>query len=189
MVYITVGTGVGSGIVIDGRLHRGVALSTSEVGHHVIDMNGPPCYCGARGCLEMFVAAPAIVQRARAVWADALGLRRACADDPAQITSKRVYEAAQQGDVAAARVMDDTGRYLGIGLANVLNILGPEALVLGGGVMQGWDLIAPPMFDAIYSRDAMVPFKRIKITRAALGLNAGITGAARAIFDAGLTAP
>lgn len=182
MVYITVGTGIGSGIVIDNQLHRGVALSTCEVGHHVIDLNGPPCYCGARGCLEMFAAAPAIVARAQAAWDDAPELRRLCDGDPARVTAKCVYDAAQAGDVAALRVMRDTGRYLGIGMANVLNILAPEALVLGGGVMQGWDLIVPPMFDVIHSRDAMVPFRRITIARAALGLNAGVTGAAKVIF-------
>jgi glucokinase len=182
LIYITVGTGIGSGIILEGRLHTGVKGATCEAGHIVIDLRGPECYCGARGCLEMLAAAPAIIQRGQAVLHHAPILRALCNDVPNAITAKMIYDAAMQGDEAAMQVMRDTGVYLGIGLASLMNVLGPEKVILGGGVMQGWDALAPAMFDTLRSRSAMVPFDQIEITRAALGLNAGITGAAYAAF-------
>jgi glucokinase len=182
LIYITVGTGIGSGIILDGRLHSGVNGATCEAGHIVIDLHGPACYCGARGCLEMLAAAPAIIKRGQAVLNDAPILRALCNDDTNAITPKMVYGAAMQGDEAAMQVMRDTGVFLGIGLASLMNVLGPEKVILGGGVMQGWDAIAPAMLDTLRSRGAMVPFEQIEVTRAALGLNAGITGAAHAAF-------
>ena len=185
LIYITVGTGIGSGIIMNGRLHTGVNGATCEAGHIVIDLHGPECYCGARGCLEVLAAAPAIAKRAQVAWQEAPVLRALCNNDPQRITAKLIHEAAVQGDDAAIQVMRDTGVYLGIGLAGIMNLLGPEKIILGGGVMQGWDLIAPAMFDTLQSRSAMVPFDQIEITRAALGLNAGITGAAKAAFGDG----
>ncbi|MBN1964184.1 MAG: ROK family protein [Anaerolineae bacterium] len=183
MLYITVGTGIGGGIIIDGRLHRGVGLLAAEVGHQVIDLHGPECYCGARGCLEMLAAGPAIVHEAAAC-AEANGLLLALAEgDRDRITSRLVYEAARQGDATARAILEQAGVYLGIGVGNLINVLAPEAVILGGGVMQGWDLIAPSMLRTIDSRNAMIPHEFIRIERAALGLNAGVTGAARAIFD------
>jgi glucokinase len=182
LIYITVGTGIGSGIILDGRLRIGVNGATCETGHIVIDMHGPECYCGARGCLEMLAAAPAIIKRGQAVLNDASILRALCNEDPNAITSKMIYDAAMEGDAAAMQVMRDTGVYLGVGLASLMNVLGPEKIILGGGVMQGWDAIAPAMFDTLRSRGTMVPFDQIEVTRAALGLNAGITGAAYAAF-------
>lgn len=182
LIYITVGTGIGSGIILDGRLRIGVGGATCEAGHIVIDLHGPECYCGARGCLEMMAAAPAIVKRAQAALNDAPILRAHCHGDPQAITAKMIYDTAMQGDGAAMQVMRDTGVFLGIGLASLMNVLGPEKVILGGGVMQGWDLIAPAMFDTLRERGAMVPFDQIGISQAALGLNAGITGAARAAF-------
>jgi glucokinase len=183
MLYVTVGTGIGSGIIIENRLFRGLENAAAEFGHTVIDLNGPPCYCGARGCLEMLAAAPAIVGRAQRVFDRSPILRSFCHDDPSQVTARLVYDAAEAGDAAALQVMRDTGAFLGTGIANALNFLGPDKVILGGGVMQGWKHIAPAMFETIYARDAMVPFRRIDILPAALGLNAGVVGAAKAIFD------
>lgn len=183
MIYITVGTGVGGGIIIDNRLHRGVGLLAGEVGHQVIDVHGPLCYCGAHGCLETLIAAPAIVRIAldRAP-AESLILKLADGDKE-KISAKLVYEAAIQGDATARAILTETGVYLGIGISNLLNILAPEAVVLGGGVMQGWDLIAPTMLETINSRKAMIPYDQIRILPAELGLNAGVVGAVRGLVS------
>jgi glucokinase len=183
LIYITVGTGIGSGIILDGQLRSGVGGATCEAGHIVIDMHGPQCYCGARGCLEMLAAAPAIVKRGQAIFAQAPMLRALCNDDPQTITAKMIHDAAVQGDAAAMQVMRNTGVYLGVGLASLMNLLAPERIILGGGVMQGWDVIAPALFDTLRTRGSMVPFDQIEIMRAALGLNAGITGAASVLFE------
>jgi glucokinase len=186
MLYITVGTGIGGGIIHNGRLHRGVGLVAIEPGHHVIDLNGPQCYCGARGCLEMFAAAPAIARRGQEAVqhasADSLLLKLA-EGDPNQITPKLIAQAAEKGDPAATEVMRQTGVYLGVGLANLINILTPEVVVMGGGVMQSWNLLAPQIKKTLAERGAMVPFDKVKLTQASLGLTAGVIGAGRAILD------
>lgn len=183
VIYITVGTGIGAGIIVNGRLHRGVGLMAGEVGHQAIDLNGPECYCGGRGCLEMLAAAPAISRRA-AARAEPGGLMlRLAGGDPAAITPRLVYEAALQGDAAACDLMHETGVYLGIGIINLLNTLAPEMVILGGGVMQGWSLLYPAIHETIDSRQRMVPYDDTQIVPAALSLNAGVTGAARAILD------
>lgn len=178
MLYITVGTGVGGGIIINGHLYQGVGHSAGEIGHHVIDQNGPQCYCGARGCLETFAAAPAIsrIAEERAQQSTHLSAIKA---ENTLLSPKHVYDAAQSGDEIAKSILHETGQYLGIGIANCLNILAVEMVVLGGGVMQGWDLIIPAIQEVLNSRDAMVPFNAIRIQQAELRLNAGVTGAAR----------
>lgn len=183
MIYITVGTGIGSGIILNGRLHRGVSLMAGEVGHQVIDVNGPICYCGARGCLEMFAAGPAIVRMAAERAAPGGMLLRLAEQDRSRITAKTVYEAAESGDEVALEIMRQTGFYLGVGIANLLNTLAPEAVILGGGVMQGWPLIAPAMLETINQRGSMVPFNQMRIVPADLKLNAGVIGAARGLLD------
>lgn len=183
MIYITVGTGVGGGLVLNGRLHRGVGLAAGEIGHMVIDLNGPECYCGARGCLEMLAAAPAISAQAAQVAADDGLMLRLAGGERAALTPKIVYDAAQQGDAAAQSLLEQTGRYLGIGIANLLNTLAPDTVVLGGGVMHGWDRISPSLLQTLAERGTMIRFDLIKVCRAELGLNAGVTGAAKGLLD------
>ncbi|GAB4573416.1 MAG: ROK family protein [Anaerolineae bacterium] len=183
MVYITVGTGVGGGLIIDGRLHRGVGLMAAEVGHQVIDLDGPECYCGARGCLEMLAAAPAIRRMAAEQAASDGMMLRLAGGDRARLTPRVVYEAATQGDPEARQILARVGFYLGIGVANLLNVLAPEAVILGGGVMQGWDLIAPDIMAVINARAAMIPYEQVQILPARLGLNAGVIGAVKGLYD------
>ncbi|MFN8561616.1 MAG: ROK family protein [Anaerolineae bacterium] len=183
MIYITVGTGIGAGLILDGRLYRGIGLLSGEVGHQVLDVNGPPCYCGARGCWEMFAAAPAIVRIAAERATDSSLLLRLAGGQREAITARLVSQAADEGDPTAVEIMDQTAFYMGVGIANLLNTLAPEMVVLGGGVMQSWARLAPTMLRTIHERDGMIPFDRIQIVPASLGLNAGVTGAARALLD------
>ncbi len=183
MIYITVGTGIGSGLILDGRLYRGGGLLAGEVGHQALDINGPACYCGARGCLEMLAAAPAIARfAAQRATPDGI-LFKLAGSDPARITAKLVYAAARQGDAVALEVMQQTGFYLGVGIANLLNILTPEIVILGGGVMQGWDLITPTLFETVQQRGSMVALSPARIVPASLKLNAGVMGAARGLIN------
>lgn len=181
LLYITVGTGIGGGMILDGRLYRGVGLLAGEVGHQVIDLNGPPCYCGGRGCWEMLAAAPALSRfAAERATPDGLMLRLA-GGDPAKITPKIVSQAAAQGDAIARQLWEQEARYLGTGVANLMNVLAPEVVVMGGGIMQGWETLAPTLLATIRGRGAMVPFDQIRIVPAGLGLNAGVIGAARGL--------
>jgi glucokinase len=181
MVYVTVGTGIGGGVVVDGRLYRGVG-DANEVGHQVIDLNGPPCYCGARGCWEMLAAGPAIARMAAEEAPQDSLLLSLAGGDRTHMTARLLTQAAAQGDPFALRLVERVGFYLGVGAANLMNILAPDALILGGGVMQGWDAFAPSMLKTIHERGKMVLLDQMRIAPASLGLNAGVTGAARAIW-------
>jgi glucokinase len=182
LAYVTVGTGIGGGFVLGGRLYRGLG-DANEVGHHTIDLNGPACYCGGRGCLEMLAAGPAIAQAAATdAPSDSLLLTLA-GGVREQITAEMVTRAAGLGDPFSQALVTRIGMYLGTGIANLINILSPQMVVMGGGVMLGWDSFAPSMLATVAKRAKMVPYEQMRIAPAQLRLNAGVTGAARAIWD------
>jgi glucokinase len=160
LVALTLGTGIGGGVVVDGRLLLHMNGSVGELGHQTLEPDGPPCGCGNHGCLETFSAGPAI--------AKAAGLA----------TPELVVEAAQAGDPKAAAVLERAGDYLGIGIANVALVVGPERIVIGGGVAAAGDLILEPARRAFARRLTVMPTDRIPIVPAALGLRAGAIGAA-----------
>lgn len=181
MLYVTFGTGIGGGFIVNDRLHRGVGDAT-EVGHHTIDYNGQPCYCGARGCWETLASGPAIARMA-AEEAPEDSLVLALANHQRdRITAEMVSIAARQGEAFALSFAKRIGFYIGTGISNMIHILAPEAVVLGGGVIQGWDVLGPSVLETIAARNKMVPLDQIKVAPAALGLNAGVIGAARAVF-------
>lgn len=182
LLYLTFGTGIGCGIILNNQLYRGVGLTSGEVGHHVIDSHGPLCYCGGKGCWEMLASAPAISRYAAENVPDDSLILKLVAQDRQKITALLVSEAAQQGDLFARTVMERTAAYIGMGIANLINIFSPQAVVLGGGVMGSWSLFAPKVMDELRRCAAMVPLAQIQVVPAVLGLNAGITGAARAMF-------
>jgi glucokinase len=182
MLFVTISTGIGGGIITNGRLYRGVGLLAGEVGHQTLDLDGIPCYCGARGCWEMLAAGPAIARFAAEQAEDDGLLLQLAGGDRGNITGKLVAQAAQQGDAIAKAVMEQTGRYIGIGLANLMNILAPDVIVLGGGVMQSWSLLEAAMMAGIHERQGMVPFDLTRIVPAKLGDDAGVIGAAYALL-------
>ena len=170
-VYVTVGTGIGAGLVLNGKLYRGVGMAAGEFGHMTIDHDGPVCYCGARGCLEIFAAGPAIAQ----AYQKRTGMENRSAH--------AVIRYAQNGDTDARAVVDQTAYYLGIGLSNLITLLAPDVIVLGGGVMEHMELFEPTICKTIEKNVKFIPWRKVKITRAALGTNAGVIGAAKALLD------
>ena len=172
LIYITVGTGIGGGIVIDGKLYRGVDGAHPEVGHQVIDPAGPECSCGFRGCWESLAAGPAMV-----TWienhAPAGYLHRP------GITARRICELARQGDEIAQQAVEHEGRYLGLGLANLINLFTPDAIVLSGSVMKSADLFLDHIREVIRSGCRFVPAEKTELTLASLGDDTNLIGAAR----------
>ncbi|MBI1259473.1 MAG: ROK family protein [Chloroflexi bacterium] len=182
-LYLTFGTGIGCGIILNNQLYRGIGLISGEVGHHVIDPSGPLCYCGAHGCWEMFAAAPAISSYAAEHVPDDSLLLRLAEGEREKITPLLISQAAEQDDPFARQVMERTANYLGMGIANLIDIFAPEVVVLGGGIMGSWPQFEPTARRAMARCSAMVPlYGEIRVAQAELGLNAGITGAARAIL-------
>ena len=175
-----IGTGIGGGLVINGQLHLGIGGTGGELGHQIIDMNGPPCGCGSRGCLEAFASGPAI--SAMGIKAVVQGLTTNIGElvdyDLNRITPKVIYEAAMQGDQIAREIFEMAGFYIGIAVSNVLAVVGPRKVVIGGGVGQAGDLLLEPILRTVRERVHIMPLDQVKIVLAELGPNAGLIGAA-----------
>jgi glucokinase len=182
LVLVTVGTGIGGGIVLNGALHRGAFGVAAEVGHMRVVPNGHQCGCGARGCWEQYASGRALVREARALVearssvADAL--IDACGGDPDRVKGPMVTKLAHAGDPACVDLVGDVGRWLGEGLASVVAVLDPAVAVVGGGVSAAGDLLLQPMreaFDAHLSGWGYRP--SLQIRSAEMGNTAGIVGA------------
>ncbi len=180
IVCVTLGTGVGGGIILDGQLWRGVDGSAGEIGHLGVDpFGGVPCGCGSRGCLEVYSSATAIVRmtrEARPRYPDSM------LHTSEDLTSETVYLAGLEGDELALEVFRRMGVYLGIGLASLVNLLNPEIIVIGGGLSNGWELFEQHMRQQVIERAFPIPARSVRITRAECGDDAGFLGAARLAF-------
>lgn len=170
LIYVTVGTGIGGGIIFDGKLYRGADMAHPEISHHVIDPSGPLCTCGFRGCWESLATGPAMVE-----WFKA----NATADHRADLTAKRICQLAQQGDELACRAVEHEGYYLGLGLANLINLFVPDVIVLGGSVMKSAALFLDGIRKTIRQGCRFVPFEKTELALASLGEDANLIGAAR----------
>lgn len=184
LVCVTLGTGVGGGIILDGRLWRGANDSAAEIGHMCVDpFGGVACTCGSRGCLEVYASATAIVRMAREArprYPDSvLHLSE-------NLTAEKIFVAGMKGDELALEVFRRMGVYLGIGLANLINILNPEMIVIGGGVVNGWRLFEKHMSHQVSERAFPLPAASVKIVPGQCGDDAGLLGAARLGFSANL---
>ncbi len=179
VVSVTLGTGVGGGVILDGELWRGAHGSAGEIGHTTVDpFSGLKCKCGNIGCLELFASATAIVRMTREAL-PRFPQSRLRGDD---LDAEKVYYAGRDGDELALSVFKRFGVYLGIGLANLINIIDPEIIVIAGGVVNGWDLFAPHMQHEVNERAVRVTAQQVKIAAAQCGDNAGLLGAARLAF-------
>jgi glucokinase len=186
VVALTVGTGIGGGLILDGELYRGSIGAGAELGHMVIDVNGPPCqgFCPNRGCLETYASGTALVRLAREIAAErpdsAMGKVVASGRE---LTGPLVTELAFDGDQAAVDALTKVGTYLGVGIASYVNIFNPEAVVVGGGVIAAGELLLAPA-RAEVERRAPKPLKEmVQIVPTAFGAEAGMIGAATLALD------
>lgn len=178
MIFLTLGTGVGGGIVLDGRIWQGADGMAGEVGHMTIRPEGRSCGCGNRGCLEMYASSRGIVMS----YQEAL----AAVQHPSEagvLTSAAIYQAARDGQPAALAVMQEMGRSLGIGIASLINIFNPEMVVIGGGVKDAWPLFIEAARDEVRKRAFEYPACRTRIVPSVLGDDAGMVGAAAAALQ------
>jgi glucokinase len=177
---LTIGTGIGGGIAIDGRLHLGIDGSAGEAGHQTIDPNGPPCNCGNCGCLEAFASGPAIAALGMKAVAHGATTRigELVGHDLNRITPETIRQAAEQGDAVAREILARAGGYLGIGVANLVTILSPNRVILGGSVANLGRWLFEPVLHELRRRVHAVPVERVEVVPAALGADAGLVGAA-----------
>ena len=153
MAVVTLGTGIGGGIVLGGKIWHGMNGMSGEFGHVPVESNGYPCGCGSHGCAEQYASASAIIRMAREAIAtgQAPSLAKAASSDP-EFGAKSIYNLAIQGDEQARKIFRTFGRYLGILLAGLINVLNLDMFVLGGGVSSAWDAYGPAMFDELRAR-------------------------------------
>ena len=154
MVFVKVGYGVGSGLILDGKLYRGLSDSAGEIGHNTIDVSGPQCSCGNYGCLEAMASENALVKtmvKSLKEGRDSSVVSMA-AGSLEDITPEIIYAAAHEGDVLAGRMLRQAARYLGIGIANVVNTFNPEMVVIGGGIVRAESLIKDIVLETVKSR-------------------------------------
>jgi glucokinase len=172
LIYVTVGTGIGGGMILDGQLYRGVGQAHPEIGHHLLDLSGPPCACGFHGCWESLAAGPAMVD-----WVQ----KNAPPSYPhrADLTAKRICALALEGDEMARRAVDRETLYLGLGLANLITLFTPDSIVLGGSVMKSASLFLDGIRKIIRQSCAFVPFEKTELALASLGDDTNLIGAAR----------
>lgn len=180
MICVTMGTGVGGGLILNGRAYYGAEGSAGEIGHICMDENGPPCGCGSNGCLEQYSSGTAIVRIAK----------EAIERFPAsplhsrfEFTAEDVYSAALDGDKASVQAFEETGRRLGTALAAVVNVLNPDGIVIAGGIANSWDLFIDSTKLELQKRAFQQPAERVKIVRGTLGDDAGVLGAAKRAFS------
>lgn len=168
-VYVTVGTGIGVSVILDGQVYRGVDQCHPEIGHHIIEPSGPVCSCGARGCWESLASGPSMTDWIR---------NNAPANYSSQpLTAQEICSRAQDGDQWALRAVNNEAYYLGVGLANLIVLFAPDAIVLGGSVMRSADLFWEGIQQVIQKNCRLVPYQQIVITLASLGEDVALIGA------------
>ncbi len=168
-IYVTISTGIGAGIILDGELYRGVDGAHPEIGHQVLDASGPRCYCRAPGCWESLASGPAMT-----AW------MLAQKPDAGELSAGEICELARRGDELARRAVEREAYYIGLGLANLITIFTPDAISLGGGVMKSSDLLLGGIREVIADICTQVPVEKTLLTMASLGPDTGLIGAARA---------
>lgn len=180
MVFLTVSTGIGGGVIIDGKLYNGHNGTAGEIGHMTIDVNGPPCPCGNTGCLEMLASGHALAREAvkRIDNGGKSSILEIAGGRIENITGEMVGKAAQLGDELAIEALNQISFYLGVGLTGIVNIFNPEAIVIGGGVSKLGELLLGPARAVVTERAFPLPGTTVKIATAELGEEAGIIGAA-----------
>ena len=184
IVALTLGTGVGGGVVIDGQLYHGSQNTAGELGHTIVDPNGRYCGCGNQGCLEAYAGAKNIVERTQAkIETGQQTILAEATEGGESLTPRQIAEAAQSGDQLAMEIFAETGRYIGIALTSIAHILNPQIAIIGGGIAEaGEKLLFEPIRAELAKRAMDIP-AQMKIVKAYLGNDAGIVGAAMLAFE------
>jgi len=179
-IYITVSTGIGGGIIIDGKIYTGSTGTAGELGHMVIDDEGPQCNCGNKGCWETLASGTALSREARHRIKEgaATSILKYAGGNIEKINAEAIHEAAQAGDKLANELIARTAYYLGVGLANLINIFNPEVIIIGGGLSNIGDMLLKPAFEEAGRRAFRQSYQAVRFARAELGRNSGVLGAA-----------
>lgn len=180
VAVFAVGTGIGGGLVINGQLHLGIGGTGGELGHTMIDFNGPRCGCGNRGCLEAYASGPAISAMGMKAVSQGLttSIAKLCDYDLNRITPKLIAQAAEAGDEIAEEIYEKAGYYIGIAAANACASIGPRRIIIAGGVAQAGELLLDPIRRTMRERVYVMPVEQVEVVASKLRNNAGVIGVA-----------
>lgn len=182
LVFVTVSTGIGGGVISDGRIMHGRRGLAGEIGHMTITSESERCLCGAVGCFEAVASGTALGRRATALTKPGDGSALRTLSNDGEVTGRHVVEAARGGDETALGLMDQEARWLGIGFTNLLHLYSPDIIVMGGGISHGYDLLRRAIEATIHER-VMPAYRNVPVVPAQLGSHAGLIGAASLIFS------
>jgi len=173
--YVTISTGIGGAIILNGKIHHGTSASAGEIGHAVVKYDGIFCRCGTRGCLETIAAGIHIARRAK----EKLAAENASFDGTKieDITARTVVEAVKKGDRIALEIWDETVKFLAIGIGNAITTIAPQAVILGGGISMSGEVLFEPLQRYLVENVHMLPIEKVKILAASLGSESGVCGA------------
>ncbi len=180
LIYVTISTGIGGGLILGGKLYEGPDGTAGEVGHVTIELHGPICECGNRGCVEAIASGSAIARRAALLVSE--GKLHLLSDDAP--TAAGVFKAALAGDPAARAMTDEVGRALGLALVGLVHLFNPECIVVGGGMVHAGPLLLDPIRDTLARHAMPIPRRRVRLVTATLGDDVGLWGAALHANDA-----
>lgn len=180
IAVFAIGTGIGGGLVVNGKLHLGIGGTGGELGHTIIDFNGPRCGCGNNGCLEAYASGPAISAMGMKAVSQGLttSIAELCDYDLNRITPKLIAQAAESGDEIAKDIYEKAGFYIGIAAASVCASIGPRRIIIAGGVSKAGELLLDPIRRTIQERVYVMPVEQVEVVASKLGNNAGVIGVA-----------
>jgi glucokinase len=180
VVCLAIGTGIGGGVVVNGQFHLGIGGTAGEFGHHVVEVDGLPCGCGGKGCLELYASGPAIAAMGvkEVMHGHTTRIGELVNHDLNRIDAGTVVQAAREGDPIAKAILERVGMYLGIAIGNILGVVSPQKVILGGGVSTAGDLLLKPVMKTVKERVHVIPLDQVSLVQAELGINGGLLGAA-----------
>ena len=180
LACLAIGTGIGGGVVINGKFHLGIGGTAGEFGHHVVEVDGLPCGCGGRGCLELYASGPAIAAMGvkEVMHGHTTRIGELVDHDLNRIDVEVIVQAAKDGDPIAMGILRRAGRYLGIAVGNILGVISPQRIIFGGGVSRAGDLLLTPILETVNERMNVLPVGKVEFVLAELGINGGLIGAA-----------
>jgi glucokinase len=177
---LAIGTGIGGGVVVNGQFHLGIGGTAGEFGHHVVEVDGLPCGCGGKGCLELYASGPAIAAMGvkEVMHGHTTRIGELVEHDLNRIDAGVIVQAALEGDPIAQGILQRVGRYLGIAVGNILGVISPQRVIFGGGVSLAGDLLLQPIVQTVKERVHVIPLQKVEFVLAELGINGGLIGAA-----------
>lgn len=180
VVCLAIGTGIGGGVVVNGQFHLGLGGTAGEFGHHVVEVNGLPCGCGGKGCLELYASGPAIAAMGmkEVMHGHTTRIGELVNHDLNRIDAGIIVQAAKEGDAIAKGILQRAGMYLGIAVGNILGVISPQRVIFGGGVSGAGDFLLTPIVQSVKERVHAIPVDQVEFVLAELGMNGGLVGAA-----------